>query len=320
MAESDDEGAMFIVDENRVEYVVKETLCWPPNRRWDTKEKETRIRSFFGAPCSTIAMVWNRIWDRLTPGEKDIVCKKGTRQVQYLLYALVFLKVYSSEEVHCSIVGWPSAKTFRKWSWFFIRKISELKEDVIQLERRFDNLPEEVFVNCFVSVDGTDCPIFEPWPFNPKNFSHKTNGPALKYEVAVGISTGFIVWVNGPFQGGKGDSAIFKEGLKNLLFDEELVEVDAGYRGDDKFMNPNMASGSDGRKEKSIVRGRHENVNGRLKIYNVLTTYFRHMKPRHSVLEKHKICFESVAVLTQLKMEFAGESLYDVEYNENYYY
>ena len=146
------------------------------------------------------------------------------------------------------------------------------------------------------------------------------NGPALKYEVAVAITTGFIVWVNGPFKGGKGDSDIFKEGLKHHLYDNECVEVDACYKGDDKIVNPDMGSVSKGRKNKSIVRGRHENINSRLKIYNVLTTYFRHLKPRNKMFEKHKLCFYSVAVLTQLKLEFGGERLYDVEYDENYCY
>ena len=318
MADSDDEGA---IDEDHIETVIKHTLGWPSKRRWKSHDMDDRIRSFFGAPCSIIAMIWNKIWDKLGPGEKDEVCKKCIPQCQYLLYALLFLKVYASEEVHCSIVGWPTTKEFRKWSWFFIQKISELKDDVIQLEKRFDNLPDEVAISCcYVSVDGTDCPVFEPWPFDSKMFSHKTNGPALKYEVAVAISTGFIVWVNGPFKGGKGDSEIFKEGLKHHLFDDENVEVDAGYKGDDKFMNPDMAFTSEGRKDKSIVRGRHENINSRLKIYNVLTTYFRHMKPRNKYEEKHKMCFDSVAVITQLKLEFGGEQLYDVKYSENYYY
>lgn len=311
-----------IVDERYIEVVVQETLSWPSNRKWHTRDKEARIRSFFGAPCSIIADIWNRIWDRMAPYEKDVVCNKGTPQCQYLLYALVFLKVYSSEEVHCSIVGWPNPKSFRKWSWYFVKKISELKDDVICLERRFDEIEnsEDNTISCFVSVDGTDCPVFEPWPFDTKMYSHKTNGPALKYEVAVAISTGFIVWVNGPFKGGKGDAQIFQEGLKELLYEDENVEVDHGYRGDDKFMIPSMAADSKGRKNKSIVRGRHENINGRLKIYNVLTTYFCHMKPKNSYMEKHRMCFNAVAVITQLKLEFGGERLYDVEYNENYYY
>ena len=165
MTGTDEGGLTTNIDEKHIECVIKQTICWPENRTWVSNSADRRIRSFFGAPSSIIAIVWNKIWDRLSPGEKDAVCKRGKPQCQYLLYALVFLKVYSSEEVHCSIVGWPTPKTFRKWSWFFINKISELKEDVIQLEKRFEELPEEDHIKCFISVDGTDCPVFEPWPW-----------------------------------------------------------------------------------------------------------------------------------------------------------
>ena len=312
--------ADYDVDEQHIRTVVKDTLGWPPNKVWDFNERDTRTRSVFGVPCSMIAIIWNKIWEKLGPDEKDDVCKKGTPQCKYLLYALLLLKVYSSEEVHCSIVGWPTAKTFRKWSWFFVRKISNLKDDVIQLERRFENLPEEIVVTCFVSVDGTDCPVFKPWPFDTKMCSHKMSGLALKYEVAVAISTGFIVWVNGPFKGRKRDYEIFMEGLKHQLYDDENIEVDSGYKGDDKFMIKHMASDAKGWKEKSNIRSRHENVNSRLKLYNVLTTHFRHMKPTTKYMEKHKMIFDSVAVITQLMMESGGSKLYNVEYNENYYF
>ena len=49
----------------------------------------------------------------------------------------------------------------------------------------------------FVSLDGTDFRIMEPTEFDPKWWSHKFNGPGLRYEVALCIRTGDIVWVNG---------------------------------------------------------------------------------------------------------------------------
>ena len=52
---------------------------------------------------------------------------------------------------------------------------------------------------CFASLDGTDCRVREPSPFGPKWFSHKFKGPGLRYEVAVSIRKGHIVWVNGTF-------------------------------------------------------------------------------------------------------------------------
>jgi hypothetical protein len=51
---------------------------------------------------------------------------------------------------------------------------------------------------CLVSVDGTDYAIREPSPFNKKWYSHKMNGPGVRYEIAICIQTGVPVWTNGP--------------------------------------------------------------------------------------------------------------------------
>eukprot|EP00536_Pseudo-nitzschia_multiseries_P016490 jgi/Psemu1/46397/gm1.46397_g len=151
--------------------------------------------------------------------------------------------------------------------------------------------------------------------------SHKFNGPAVKYEVGVCLKTGWIVWINGPFVGSKNDGTIFKEGLSNLLHDDEAVEVDRGYRGDDKMKLPDMGFTWIERKMKSNARLQHETVNGRLKIFNVLTSHFRHMKSnRQGMMQKHKICFEAVATVTQLKFA-SGETTFKdgLEYDVNYF-
>ena len=128
-----------------------------------------------------------------------------------------------------------------------------------------------------------------------------------------------IVWINGPFVASANDATIFKEKLAGLLADDEGVEVDAGYKGHAKFKTPTVATSSVYRKQKSQVRGRHENVNGRLKIFNVLNIPFRHSNPRSKMLEKHGLCFDTIAVVTQLKFE-AGDSLsYGVNYDVTYH-
>ena len=177
------------------------------------------------------------------------------------------------------------------------------------------------YTNCFISVDGTDCPVFEPWPFSKDMFSHKFNGPGLKYEVAVCLKTGEIVWTSGPFVGSKNDGAIFREGLSRLLHDEEAVEVDNGYGGDNKMKTPRVGIDSKERKTKSIARAQHEAVNGRLKQFNVLTCHFRHTKPnKREMMKKHGLCFDAVAVITQLKLT-SGERIFEdgLEYDVNYF-
>ena len=74
------------------------------------------------------------------------------------------------------------------------------------------------------------------------------------------------------------------------------------------------------RKErKSEAHGcHHENVNGRLKQFNVLTTHFRHTSPGDKLIEKHGKCYNAVAVITQLKF-MARETIYGVNYNSSYF-
>ena len=106
-----------------IELVAKETLGWPERRKWKTEDRERRFRSFFGASSRLVAILWNKI-------EKSGISEPGAKP-KHLLWALLFLKVYSTIEVHCSIVGWPSAKSFSKWSWYFVKRIAELKDDLI---------------------------------------------------------------------------------------------------------------------------------------------------------------------------------------------
>jgi len=79
---------------------------------------------------------------------------------------------------------------------------------------------------CCISVDGTDFKTQEPHPFNKKWMLAKYKGSALKYEVAISIFSGDIVWINDPHRGGKHDLTIFRESLMQLLEEGELVEAD----------------------------------------------------------------------------------------------
>lgn len=285
----------------------------PRNVKRNEKEWDKTFRSFFGCPPSVGAQVWNKIMPSIDRSKSS---EYRTAQPKHLLYGLLFLKVYgTSEDVHCRIVGWVDRQTFRKWSWYFIEKIHDLEYDVIKLDNRFFGWDGKT--TCLMSVDGTHCPINEPWPFSKKWYSEKLNGPGVTYEVGVCIKTGFIVWVNGPFVASTNDSAMFKETLTHLLADDEGVECDRGYTGDAKLKSNKVNQSRNDRLQKSGVRGRHEIVNSRLKIFDILNSCFHHLKNRDDMMEKHCWCFKACAVITQLKME-AGESLYDVQYDVEY--
>ena len=160
---------------------VKEIIQWPSNRVWETN-KAKQIVSLFGASSVVVADLWNRIEPALL-GDKS---SGWGAEPKHLLWALLFLKVYAkSEEVHCAIVGWPHSDTFRKWSWYFVRKIFELQEEVIVWENGFLGQPQSATgeylpaAECMVSVDWLDCPCYEAHPFLTDMYSEKFNEPAI---------------------------------------------------------------------------------------------------------------------------------------------
>lgn len=161
---------------------------------------------------------------------------------------------------------------------------------------------------CKSSVDGTDFRIYEPKPFNPKWYSHKFKGPGLRYEVALCIATGHIVWVFGPFPcGSHPDLTIFRLRMKAALLPGEKVVADGGYRDDACLLRTDVEG--EQRLLLATVRARQETVNRRFKQFFVLGHRFRHR------LSLHSACFHAVANITQLMIE-RGKPLFAVEYTE----
>lgn len=165
--------------------------------------------------------------------------------------------------------------------------------------------------DCLVSVDGTDCEIQRQAACPEAFHSHKHLGPGLRYELAICILTGDIVWVIGPFPCGDWpDVSIFRFALKQLLEEHERVEADDGYVGEDPANVKVPGSVVHNHDEKQLavrshVRLRHETANKRLKQFKCLKVVFRHD------LDFHGDCFKACAVLTQLAIE-NGHPLFDV--------
>jgi hypothetical protein len=164
-----------------------------------------------------------------------------------------------------------------------------------------------------VSVDGTDFQICQPKPFSKAWYSYKYKKPGLRYEVAISIRNGDIVWINGPYEAGVWpDIEIFRDGIIHYLEVGEQVEADDGYTGEDPehAKTPRGFTNNDERLAlQSRVRSRQETVNKCLKQWACLKQIFRHD------LEKHSGCFRAVAVITQLSIEH-GEPLFGVDYDD----
>jgi hypothetical protein len=147
-------------------------------------------------------------------------------------------------------------------------------------------------------VDGTDFPIKEVRRngFDSGWFSHKFNGPAVKYEVATSIRGGDIVWFHGPFPGSHNDLTIFRRGLRQMLHQLEWIWGDRGYRGDSKVITPYDIR-VEAREELALARARHEIFNGRFKRFSILNNVYRHS------IHKHNLVFASVVIIIQLETE-----------------
>jgi DDE superfamily endonuclease len=163
---------------------------------------------------------------------------------------------------------------------------------------------------CKVTVDGTDFRLRDPTGYDKRFFSHKFKTAGLRYEMAVCIETGHIVWINGPFPCGSfADITIFRSGLKWALDCGERVEADAGYRGEPLFISiPEDYDSEEHRKSKSRARARHEQINRRLKNFECLHQLFRHNPVKHSDV------FWSVAVIVQLSLFHSEKTIWNVNY------
>ena len=166
--------------------------------------------------------------------------------------------------------------------------------------------PELIVATCWLSVPpfpppSTDCRILEPSPFSKSWWSHKFNGPALRYEIAVAVSNSKIVWVNGPYRAGRWpDTLIFRRGLRQVLQHcNEKTIADGGYKGLEEYIqvkgDPNLPPLV--HKFNATARARHETVNMHLKTFECLNQRWRHP------LEKHESAFMAVVCLTNIQFE-----------------
>lgn len=163
-----------------------------------------------------------------------------------------------------------------------------------------------------VTVNNMDFRIQEPRPFSKKWYSHKFKTAGLRYEVAVCINTGHIVWINGPFPCGSWpDINIFRNNLMFKLGPAERVQADSGYRGEPLRISIPVDYTSDRHYDaKSKARARHETMNERLKNWGCLKQLYRHD------ISHHDAVFRAVAVLTQLDIKYE-HSLWDIDYVED---
>lgn len=77
--------------------------------------QKRRFRAFFGVSPKICPIVWNALVSKVPPS-----C-----QPRFLLWALLFLKIYASEHVHSNIVG-SDEEGFRKLAWRLVNILADL--------------------------------------------------------------------------------------------------------------------------------------------------------------------------------------------------
>jgi hypothetical protein len=81
---------------------------------------ETKFKAHVGVSPEVTFQTW------------ELITRKPKHsKPKHLLWALLFAKLYSTEEVLAGMVG-VTRKTFRKWSWKFLKKIAMLKSIVVR--------------------------------------------------------------------------------------------------------------------------------------------------------------------------------------------
>lgn len=144
----------------------------------------------------------------------------------------------------------------------------------------------------------------EPSEFDPKWWSHKFNGPGLRYEIGICIRTGDIVWAHGGVPCGEWpDLRLARNAIVEALQPGEKVIADRGYNDQRYFDLPNGHADQ----QKKQILARHETVNRRIKQFCCMNYRFRH------ALYLHPRFFHAVVNLTQLMIE-NGEPLYPVDF------
>lgn len=295
-------------------------------------ENHLNFKAAYGVSPRACVALWQDMWDSQHP---EITIGPGA-SLDHFFWCLHFIRAYPLER---NMAGYLRAnrRGMMRRVKEYVTMISLMKDQKIKLPRvntdvqLFLNLPpaddetdpndaaarlddndnnndatEDEAANLFfLTVDGTDCPINEPTPFNRNWMSHKFKGPAIKYEIGVSLE-GDISWVSTPYRGSVHDSTIFRRALRLAIPEGYCVIVDSAYGQQDDKVAP-VTDYDD--KEVAIFKkralARHETCNKRLKDFKVTSHHFRHGLPFHSV------CFNAVAVACQYNIE-NGEPLFDL--------
>lgn len=275
------------------------------------------FKEMFGSTPEVIASMWYDLMTTQVPNASCVEADKTLKGFRHFCMAHCFLWGYPRNTTWLRVLFFPigEKQTRGEPLWRWVRKMQALLPTKIKFLDRWDDMDNEHCEKFIMGVDGTDCMTWERqhevFPIDRQRASHKFKHAALKYEIGVAIYENRIVWVNGPFKGGRHDLTIFREdGLKDRMPEGKIAVLDRGYRTSKKdevnvMATPQLDDPPELHKYMSRVRCRTETVMGRLKQFQCLSQMFHHGD------EKHEWAFKACAVIVQYQIDH-GAYLYDV--------
>ena len=89
---------------------------------------DRRFKAFFGVKPMAVVTVW-RLLKKKKWFEKNMSTEPNK---EHLLWAMRFMKSYSTEEIHAAEVQ-KNEKTWRKWTWLYLEGIASVTDEVVSL-------------------------------------------------------------------------------------------------------------------------------------------------------------------------------------------
>ena len=100
-----------------------------PTRPNSLLSEDRRFRETFGCGSTVVLNLWNMLQT------EHLVPVKGT--LEHLLRALMFMKVYPTENILATLSGTVDPKTNRMWNWLFISAIADLEAELVSILNLF---------------------------------------------------------------------------------------------------------------------------------------------------------------------------------------
>lgn len=102
------------------------------NTGYSNKTNKALDQEICKSLLGTSYTVCSEIWNLVNPLESDVLQLQKAHP-RHLFWALLFLNCYCTIPILTRVVGGVDDKTFREWSWLFVKEIANLKPRVVSV-------------------------------------------------------------------------------------------------------------------------------------------------------------------------------------------